>query len=477
MTLHQEPLRRQRRYALYNFSFFSYAQYFLQKPHIMSPVDSPPLRRYYNLMSNPLFTTLAGLKGNPRACIYTEPLWGLSMNLCIPYASVYMLALGLSDTQVGFIATIYMLSQVVFAFLSGPIADKMGRRKSTAVFDFIAWSVPSLIWWRAENFWFFFVAAILNGTMKVTANSWNCLLIEDAEKKQITGIYSLAIVCGQFSAFFAPISSILVSRLTLVPAIRILYINAFVLMTLKIIILFFASKETHIGRMRLIETRDKNIFQLAGGYGGVIKIILHSRGTVFALAVTALTGIVGMINNTFWQVIVNKKLLVPDPMLPLFMVLRSVLAILFLFFVTPKLIKGLLKFPLLLGFACYFAGQLLLILVPIEGIFKYPLICLSLVFDGFGLGALTMLSESLIALHVNPDERARIMAILYTIIMIVTAPFGWIGGFLSDISRNLPFVLNLFMLAAGISITYLYYIINPDHSAELHEPALNTEEL
>ncbi|MDR0444135.1 MAG: MFS transporter [Treponema sp.] len=422
-------------------------------------------------MSNPLLSTLVGLKGNPRACIYTEPLWGLSMMLCLPYASVYMLALGLNDTQVGFIATISMLSQVVFAFLGGPITDKMGRKKATAVFDFIAWCVPALIWWRAENFWFFFVAAILNGSMRVTANSWNCLLIEDAEKKHITGIYSLAIVCGQFCAFFAPISSILVSRLTLVPAIRILYINAFVLMTLKIIILYFASKETKVGSMRLLETRDKNIFQLAGGYRGVIKIILHSRGTIFALVIAALIWIVSMINTTFWQVIVNKKLLVPDAMLPMFMVLRSILAILFLLFVMPKLTGGLLKIPLVLGFACYFVGQGLLILVPVDGMVKYPLLCLSLVFDGFGFGALSMLAESLIALHVNPDERARIMAIQHMLIMMATAPFGWIAGILSDVSRNLPFVLNLFMIAVGVLITFIYYRKNPDHSAELHGAA------
>jgi hypothetical protein len=77
-----------------------------------------------------------------------------------------------------------------------------------------------------------------------------------------------------------------------------------------------------------------------------------------------------------------------------------------------------------------------------------------------------MLSESLIALHVNPDERARIMAIRYMLIMLVTAPFGWFSGFLSDISRNLPFVLNLFLLAAGIVATLVYYLKNNDYSTE-----------
>jgi MFS family permease len=187
---------------------------------------------------------------------------------------------------------------------------------------------------------------------------------------------------------------------------------------------------------------------------------------VFSIVLAALVWIVSTINNTFWQIIVSKKLLIPEASLPLFLVLRSVLAIFFLFFVIPRLSKGILKIPLLLGFAAYFIGQCLLITVPIEGIMKYLLLCLSLVFDGFGLAMISMLSESLIALHVNPGERARIMAIRFMFMMIAVAPFGWIGGALSDISRNMPFVLNIIILAIGIVITLFYYHKHTDHSAE-----------
>jgi len=414
-------------------------------------------------MKDSLLKTFTGLKGNPRACVCTEPLWGLSMNLCLPYASVYMLAIGLDDSQVGLVATIYMLSQVVFAFFSGPVTDKMGRRKSTAVFDFIAWCLPCLIWWRAVNFWFFFAAALLNGTMKITQNSWDCLLVEDAEKDKITGIYSLVVVCAHLSALLAPISSILVSRLTLVPAIRILYINAFVLMTVKIVVLYAFSRETGRGIIRLEETRGKSVFFIAAGYGGVLRIILKSRATIFALVIAVLYGIVAMVNTTFWQVIVNKKLLVPETLLPVFAALRSVVAIVFLFLAAP-LIKGLLKMPLLTGFTCYFIGQVILILAPVEGPLKYVMLCISLLFDGFGTGSLMMLSTSLLAINVNPEERARVMAILHMLIMAATSPFGWIGGILSNLSRNLPFVLNLFLLVVGFCITLIFYRKDPNEA-------------
>ncbi|MDR1400401.1 MAG: MFS transporter [Treponema sp.] len=410
-------------------------------------------------MKNPLVKTWFELRGNPRACVWTEPLWGLSMNLCLPYASVYMIAVGLKDVELGIIATVYMLSQVVFAFLSGPITDKLGRRKTTAIFDFLGWCIPCLIWTRAEGFWFFFVAALFNGVMKVPTNSWDCLLVEDAEKSMITRIYSLIIVCGQLSAFFAPISSILVSRLTLVPAIRILYINAFIVMSTKIIVLYCCSRETRTGLIRIEETRGKSILSLLGGYGGVLKIMVASPGTIFSLLITALVSAVGMINTTFWQVIVSKKLLVSDTLLPLFPMFRSVIALVFFFTVIPRLTtRATLKMPLLMGFVAYVIGQSILILTPPEPlVLMYPLLCVSLIFDGFGAGILAMLAESLVALHVNAAERARVMAIQHMIIMGLSAPFGWIGGLLSGMSRNLPFVLNIALLCTGIFSSLLYY--------------------
>jgi len=416
-----------------------------------------------------LIKTLKSLKGNPKACIYTEPLWGLSMNLCLPYASVYMLALGLNDFQVGLTATIAMLSQGVFAFLSGPITDKLGRRKATAIFDFLAWCIPCIIWWRAEGFWFFALAALLNGTMQVPTNSWNCLLIEDAEKSKITAINSLMMICGQLSVFFVPISAILFSQLTLVPAMRILYINAFVLMSVKVVLLYVLSRETRMGTIRMGESRGKSLFSLASGYGSVLRIVGKSRGTVFALLVSILVGIVGLVSLTFWPVIVTQKLLVADHLLPVFMIIRSSITILFFFLVVPRLTGRFLKSPLLVGFACLFVGQLVLILTPVDGQLKYVMLCVSLLFDGFGGTFLFMLAKSLVDLYVNPKERARVQAILNMIILAATSPFGWIGGMLSGISRDLPFVLNLAVLAVGFFTVLVYYWKNPQADAPVHD--------
>src|SRR3954463_16010505 len=75
-----------------------------------------------------LITTLKSLTGNPRGCVYTEPLWGIPFNLYAPYVSIYMLAFGLTDSHIGLILSISWGFQILMALLSGVITDKLGRR-------------------------------------------------------------------------------------------------------------------------------------------------------------------------------------------------------------------------------------------------------------------------------------------------------------------------------------------------------------
>ncbi|HHU77788.1 MAG: MFS transporter [Caldicoprobacterales bacterium] len=409
------------------------------------------------LKKHELLRTLFELRGNSRACVYTEPMWGLSMNLCLPYATVYMLTFGMNDVQVGIITSIYMFSQMIFAFLSGLIIDKMGRRKSTAVFDFLAWSLPCLIWAFSQGFWFFVVAAMLNGMMKITTVSWDCLLVEDAPKDKITQIYSWVIISGNLSALFAPVSSILVAKLTLTPAIRVLYINAFVIMTAKILILYKFSTETAVGKIKRDESRNLSWTEMLTGYKSALYKIMASRGTKFAIVVSVLVEIAAMLGMTFWQIIASRRIGVPDALLPIFPMFRSILSILFFFAIISHIKQTRLKWPLYGGFLSSIAGCILLISIRNVDVWGYVILSISLFFEALGTAVLNTLRESLVAIHADPAERSGIMALLQTTVMLVSVPFGYIGGLLSDISRVLPFVLTIVLLLVGMLATALYY--------------------
>ncbi len=412
---------------------------------------------------NPLLLSLIELRGNGRASVYTEPLWGLSMMLVLPYASVFMLALGVHDTQIGLLATISMLSQVVFGLLSGVITDKLGRRVTTAVFDVIAWAIPCLIWAFAQNFWWFLVAAVVNGAWQVTQNSWDCLLVEDVDRAEIPKVYSLIKVAGDFSALFAPIAALLVSRLGLEPAVRILYLNAFVIMSAKIWLLYRFSTETATGRIRMEQTRGVSIWRSLSEYRPVLGLILRSKGTLFSLTIAAIVAAVALVNGTFWQVVINQRLGVPDALLPFFPMIRSILSVVFFFTIIPRLTHARqLKLPTLLGFGVYLAGQLLLVGIPepagaATGT-TYALLGVCLLLDAFGAGILFMLAESLVALHVDRHERSRVMAIQRTCVMLVTAPFGWISGWLSSMDRTWPFLLTSVLLVLGLLVAGRFWV-------------------
>lgn len=406
---------------------------------------------------NGLFHTLAGLRGNPRACLYTEPMWGLSMNLCLPYMSVYMLGFGLNDVQVGVVSSVYMFSQMIFSFFAGAIVDKMGRRKSTFIFDFLAWSVPCLIWAGSQGFWFFVVAALFNGMMKITTISWDCLLVEDAPKDKITQIYSWVLIAGNMSALFAPISSVLVAKLTLIPAIRILFVNAFVIMTAKLLILYKFSTETEVGKMKMEASHNRSWVELLQGYKTAIKKIAASAGTKFAIIISILVEIVAMLGSTFWQIIVSRRIGIPDSMLPIFPMIKSLLSIVLFFTVINRIHQSKLEKPLYGGFISYIVANLLLITITDTGYLGYILLFISICFEALGASVLATLRESLVALHADPEERSGIMALLQMTVMLVSVPFGYIGGVLSDISKVLPFVLGIALLLTGIAATAVYY--------------------
>ncbi|MDR0948426.1 MAG: MFS transporter, partial [Lachnospiraceae bacterium] len=394
------------------------------------------MRKANGIMQHPLLITLKSLRGNPKACVYTEPLWGLSINLCLPYASVFMVGLHLSDTYVGVVASIYMFSQMFFSFLSGIITDKLGRRKTTVIFDFVGWSLPCLIWAFSEGFWFFAVAALLNGAMKVPTVSWDCLLVEDAPKDQISKLYTLILMAGSSAALFAPISSILVARFTLIPAIRILYLNAFVVMTIKVLILYRFSKETSVGLIRQQETKGRSLRSLTRGYLPVFREMLRSKATVFSIIVSVLVEITMMIYSTFWQIIASRRIGITDAMLPIFPMLSSLLSLFFYFFVIAHLNQKNLKRPLLWGFSAAAASCLLLILIGPNHPMLYPLLLGSIALNSLGGGLLGVLRESIVAISVDPHERSRIMALLHMVVMLISVPFGYIGGMLSDLHKT-----------------------------------------
>jgi MFS family permease/uncharacterized membrane protein YeaQ/YmgE (transglycosylase-associated protein family) len=401
---------------------------------------------------HPLITSLRRLTGNPRGCVYTEPLWGIPFNLYAPYVSIYMLALGLSDADIGLIVSISWGFQVIFSLLSGVITDKVGRRKTTLIYDLIAWAVPALISALAQNFWYLLAAGIVNSTWRITMNSWTCLLVEDAEQEQLVDIYTWISISNQLVGLAAPLAGILIGMFSLVPTMRGLYLFAVVMFTIKPIVTYWMTKETARGELRMRETRSQSTFAMLRGYTGVARDLLRAPQTLYMIAITLVVSITSLISGNFWAIIVTEKLHIPAQDLGVFPFVKSAIMLAFFFVVMPRIARLHYKMPLVIGFLGFVVSQVLLITAPEQG---YPMLLANAFLEACSFALVSPLLGEMTVLTVDAQERARIQSILYVIVILLTSPFGWIAGTLSSANKDAPFILNIVLYIAGAVLAYL----------------------
>jgi MFS family permease len=423
------------------------------------------------LTAHPLITSLRGFQGNVRACVYTEPLWGISYNIYIPYASLYMISLGLTDSQIGMITTLGLVLQTAAAFLSGAVTDKVGRRWVVFFGDMVGWAIPALIWSLSQNVTYFIVATLFNSFFRISSTAWTCLMVEDTDPEVLVDMYTWIYIFAITAAFISPLSGWLIGLFGLVPAMRAIYITSAILFASKAVILLLFSKETTHGKLRLHETKQQSLISLLGEYREVINQLLKTPQTLYTLGLMTVMSITSIITSTFWSVIAAEKIHIPEAQIALFPFIRSMVMLVFFFGILPRMGGLSFKRPMLWGYATFILAQVILVLVPEKSI---GLLVISIVLDAFSVAMVSPQVDKLSIVTVDPDERARIMSILFMGTLIVSSPFGWIAGSLSSIDKAYPFYLNIGFYAAGLILTF--FAARTAHKTEATWlPAENTE--
>lgn len=399
---------------------------------------------------HPLFQTLSELKGNPRISVLTEPMFGIPFNLFSPYFSIYMLALGMTDQQIGSLASLGLVVQIFTALLGGAIVDKFGRRLTLFINDVLCWSIPCLIWAVAQDFRYFVAAAMMNSLWRVSHTAWTCLMIEDSEERHLVHIWTWVTIFGVCSAFFAPLGGWFVEKYGLIPAARGLFLFGFVVLTAKFVILYLFSHETERGRQRIAETRGTTIFALLGEYRHVFSQLLSTKTILTSLSLMLIMSIYSTVSGSFWGVLFTSKLGFSESQISLYAALRSIVMTLCFFLLGPRLTNmNRFRLPLWTGFVAFFFSQAILVFMPPRAI---GLLAFSVLLEATASALVNPMVESLLALSMENKERARISAMVYVALILFTSPFGWIAGQLSGIDRALPFAFNmgLFVVGAGL---------------------------
>ena len=405
------------------------------------------------LLNHPLFQTLRELKGNPRVTVLTEIMFGIPYNLFSPFASVYMLALGMTDKQIGSLASLGLVVQIFSALLSGAIVDKFGRRLTLLVADLLCWSVPCLIWAVAQDFRYFVAAALMNSLWRISHTAWTCLMVEDAEERHLVHIWTWIMIFAVCSALVTPLGGWFVGRFGLVPAARGLFLFGSLILSAKFIILYLYSHETERGLQRMQETRYRSLLSLLHGYGSVFRQLLQSRPLLAAMSLMVITSIYTTISGSFWGVLFTSKLGFADSEISTYVAIRSIVMTICFFLIGPRLTNlRRIRLPLWIGFLAFVISQLLLVLMPPRAI---SLMVTSVVLEALAISLVSPMTESLLALSLESEERARVSAMVYVALIVLISPFGWIAGELSTLDRSLPFALNAALFGIGIVLVWV----------------------
>ena len=423
------------------------------------------MKRLKNIfMRNPMIASLAGMKGNARACLWPEPLWGVPYNLYLPYASLFMAALGLSPAEIGYVASINIVAQVIFSTLSGVITDKLGRRWTPFIFDTLSWSVPEFLWMLSQDFTWFAAAAVFNGAWRVTENSWTLLLIDDMKEDEIVHAFSLTQMLGLFSAFFAPLSKLAIDAFGLVPTMRVLYGITFVSMTVKFIIVQKYTTETSIGKRRMEATRGKSIFRLLYECKDVYIQTVMSRRMLLTFGIFASYSLVTTLTNNYWALLVCQELGVAAGDVVFFTTLKSLVTLLCVLFLIPRIAHYPTKYPMLSGFFMHIVSMALLFFAP-KGTTGVVMLLFSTLLEAVALSVLAPTTGSLVFVNAAEEERARVCGLIYGTISLLTAVFPSLIGQMAERSLRLPFAVCI-VLFAFASLLVLPLSRLPAHEME-----------
>jgi len=383
---------------------------------------------------------VSGIKGNARAVLVTEVMWVIPFNLYTTYAALYMLALGCSRKQIGLIVSVSLAMGMLFALVSGYITDLLGRKKTTFIFDMIAWTVPTLLWAFAQNFAWFLIAALVNSIVRIVFTSWSCLLVEDTPPQMRIYAYSGLYVAGLMAGFFAPLAGLMVGRFSLVPAMRGLYLFACISFTSMFVIRNRMLRETAIGLERMQTVKYMKAPHLFNDFYKTAVLCIRNPLIFLALLLLIFNNVQLTMRATFFAILLARTLQFPPAQVALFPAIYSLVMLVAYIFLLPSVGRMKAESSLAVSLGCVIAGHLLLIASPNH---SYLFVTLSTVVGALGAAVMNPVLDSMVANSIPDRERANALSIFYVLLLAVTSPFGYLGGILSSVSDRLPFLLAL----------------------------------
>jgi len=382
---------------------------------------------------------------NVRVSVLLLPLWSVPNNLVASYASLYMIDQGISASGVGMINSLTFILKTFLAIFGGYVVNRFGRRISVTVLDLLGWSLPMLIYFFATEYWQFLVAAVINCITVIGGIANQCFLAEDVEHEKRISAFSFSSVTGSLCGLFVPLTGILIGKMTLVPAIRILYLFSFFSMGVAAVGKYVFLRETSVGK-KLMAQRGP----LGNPFTNLKKPVMYIFGNTKLILLFIMNIILNfalIINNLYYFPFLTEALHFSDAFISLFPFFSTAVGLFVFFFVIPR-IKNMEK-SAVFGLAMYAAGASALIAAD----FTVPQISyVCVVCWALALYIMNPVLSTLIANTIEDEMRTEVIALFNMISMLCMFPAGYAGGLLYELSPLYPIIFIFAVYLAGLLI-------------------------
>ena len=223
--------------------------------------------------------------------------------------------------------------------------------------------------------------------------------------------------------------------------------------------------ETEMGERRMRETRDQSIWQLVWGLRVVFLRMIREKRMLLTIGILSSYLVVTTLNSSFWSVYITKQLGIADSDMALFTTFKSLIIMGCIFVIVPRLRFSRFKSPMLVAWGVLAASQVLLLTASRSA--PVPMLVASAALEAISMSMLSPLTDSLLFIHADPEERARILGLIYGLMALAAALFPALAGWLSRFTLAAPFWVNLIMLGIGTVLTiHLWGVIQKTVPAE-----------
>lgn len=369
-----------------------------------------------------------GIKGNTRALLAFEPMWVIPYSMYSVYAAVYMRELGLSPRRIGLVASAGLASYMACSAFAGHLTDRLGRRRTTFIFDLLGWSVPTLIWAGAQNFGHFLLAAVINGISAITSTSWNCWVVEDTAPKDRIALFGILQMIGLLGGLVTPLAGLAIGAHGVVKGSRLLYLFAFASMTAMFLGRNHFAAESKVGRARQQATGGHGFLRSFKDYAHTIALLwTDGRGFVLLLLQLILAFRESLV-APFHQLYLVDRLDMAETVLAGFPAYGALTTFTALILILPCL-RGKDRVGLFWGLGLSIAATAVLLCAPPGSV---AAVILSTLFAAAGTAILRPALDTGWNNALGDEERAKAVALLMLLLGLVRLPGGVLGGLLYD---------------------------------------------